>query len=286
MTTQHWHGKAAVVTGAARGQGASFVQALLAQGAHVLAVDAATPDSADWQVLQQSTHELPGQLDVLAGDVATPACWDAVAHWLDVPGRVPWALVNNAGITGRRDTVTRTVLEDWERVLSVNLTGAMLGIRSVAPRMPRGGSIVNIGSTVGMTGYHAAAYSCSKWALRGLTRSAALELAPRGVRINCVCPGVIDTDMIRSNPALVQALQHIIPMQHMAGAHQIAQVVMFLLSDASSYLTGADLPVDGGITGGGIYWPVGLATGALNLGTGSALFESVPSSQPPLRRQS
>lgn len=270
MTAQHWSGKAAVVTGAARGQGACFAQSLLAQGAQVFALDASPFDGPDWTALTRSALDLPGQLEVLQADVATQDCWDAVARWLDVPGRTPVALVNNAGITGRRDTVTRTVLEDWERVLSVNLTGAMLGIRTVAPRMPRGGSIVNIGSTVGMTGYHAAAYSCSKWALRGLTRSAALELAPHGVRVNCVCPGVIDTDMIRSNPALVQALQHIIPMQKMAGAQQIAQVVMFLLGAESYYLTGADLPVDGGITGGGIYWPVGLATGALDPGTGPA----------------
>lgn len=270
MTAQHWRGKAAVVTGAARGQGACFAQALLAQGAQVLAVDAAALGSPDWAALQHSARDLPGQLDVLQADVAAEDCWNAVARWLDALACTPWALVNNAGITGRRDTVTRTVLEDWERVLSVNLTGAMLGIRTVAPRMPRGGAIVNIGSTVGMTGYHAAAYSCSKWALRGLTRSAALELAPRGVRVNCVCPGVIDTDMIRSNPALVQALQHIIPMQQMAGAQQIAQAVMFLLGPESSYLTGADLPVDGGITGGGIYWPVGSAIGALDCGTSPA----------------
>lgn len=270
MTVQHWSGKAAVVTGAARGQGACFARSLLTQGAQVLAVDAVALDGSDWSVLTQSARNLPGQLEVLQADVSTTDCWDAVASWLDVPGRMPTALVNNAGITGRRDTVTRTLLEDWERVLSVNLTGAMLGIQTVAPRMSRGGSVVNIGSTVGMTGYHAAAYSCSKWALRGLTRSAALELAPRGVRVNCVCPGVIDTDMIRSNPALVQALQHIIPMRQMAGAEQIAQVVMFLLGPESSYLTGADLPVDGGITGGGIYWPVGLATGALDPGTSPA----------------
>ena len=270
MTSQYWQGKATIVTGAARGQGACFVEALLAQGAQVLALDAAALDSADWVTLPQSTRDLPGQLDVLQADVATEDCWHEVSRWLDTLTCAPWALVNNAGITGRRDTVTRTVLQDWDRVLDVNLKGAMLGIRTVAPLMPRGGAIVNIGSTVGMTGYHAAAYSCSKWALRGLTRSAALELAPRGVRVNCVCPGVIDTDMIRNNPALVQALQHIIPMQLMAGAQQIAQAVMFLLGSESSYLTGADLPVDGGITGGGIYWSVGSAIGALDNGTSPA----------------
>jgi len=267
MSTSHWTDKAAVVTGAARGQGASFALGLIEQGARVLAVDALPPDNAAWHSLKTAAAGHAGQLDTLVADVSTPACWQQVKAWLQDIDQTPWALVNNAGITGQRATVTRTDLADWERVMSVNLTGSMLGIQAVAPLMPRGGAIVNIGSTVGMTGYHAAAYSCSKWAMRGLTRSAALELAPRGVRVNCVCPGVIDTEMIRNNPNLVKALAHIIPMQHMAGAQHIAEVVMFLLSPQSSYLTGADLPVDGGITGGGIYWPVGLATGALGQGT-------------------
>ena len=114
-----------------------------------------------------------------------------------------------------------------------------------------------------MTGYYSAAYSTSKWALRGLTKSAALELAPRGVRVNCVCPGVVDTDMIKTHAELYAALRSIIPMKHMAAPEQIAEVLMFLLGPNSSYVTGADIAVDGGVTSGGIFWPVGQAVGAL-----------------------
>jgi NAD(P)-dependent dehydrogenase (short-subunit alcohol dehydrogenase family) len=145
----------------------------------------------------------------------------------------------------------------------VNLTGSFLGIKNLAPLMPKGGSIVSISSTVGLTGYFSAAYSTSKWALRGLTKSAAMELASLGVRVNCICPGVVDTEMIRNNQKLFDALQTITPMGHMAQADQLADAMFFLLGPQSAYITGVDLAVDGGLTSGGIFWPVGRAMGAL-----------------------
>jgi NAD(P)-dependent dehydrogenase (short-subunit alcohol dehydrogenase family) len=114
-----------------------------------------------------------------------------------------------------------------------------------------------------MTGYFSAAYSCSKWALRGLTRSAAMELGPRGIRVNCICPGVVDTEMVRNYPALVETLKGIIALEHMAQPEQLADVMFFLLGPQSSYITGADLAVDGGVTGTGIYWPVGRELGVI-----------------------
>ncbi|MDB5849616.1 MAG: putative short chain dehydrogenase, partial [Rhodoferax sp.] len=166
-------------------------------------------------------------------------------------------------------TVTKTGLDEWEQVLRVNLTGAFLGIKALAPLMRAGASIVNVSSTVGMTGYYSAAYSTSKWALRGLTKSAAMELAPSGIRVNCVCPGVVDTEMIRSNARLFEALQGITPMGHMAAPAQIAEVIFFLLGPQASYVTGADIAVDGGVTGGGIFWPVGRAVGAVGTAEGA-----------------
>lgn len=254
----YWAGKIVVVTGSARGQGAALTRKLLSGGAKVYAIDLIGPDDPAWTPLRDP---FPGRLVVWAQDVSAEDGWKSLVRALDDAGECPVALVNNAGITGARHTVTKTELEDWERVLAVNLTGAMLGMRAIAPRMPRGGSIVNISSTVGMTGYHSAAYSTSKWGLRGLTRSAALELAPRGVRVNSVCPGVVDTELIHTNQALVQALQSVIPMGSMAQPEQIAEVVLFLLGPSASYVTGADFAVDGGITGGGIYWPVGRELG-------------------------
>lgn len=262
MTDMYWPGKAVVVTGGARGQGASLVSMLLREGAEVHVVDCLPRDDPAWQPLRDGGMG-PGCLVEWPQDVADAQGWDTLARTLGEAGAALVGLVNNAGITGPRNTVTNTVLADWERVLGINLTGAMLGIRALAPLMPRGGAIVNIASTVAMTGYYSAAYSTSKWALRGLTKSAALELAPRGIRVNCVCPGVVDTEMIHNSPALVAALQNVIPMQEMAAPEQIADVVAFLLGPHSSYVTGADIAVDGGVTSGGIYWPVGLATGAL-----------------------
>lgn len=263
MSASTWSGKAVVVTGGARGQGASLAALLLREGALVHVVDTLPDSDPAWQALRDAGEADGGRLVVRPHDVSRPEAWDQLAQDLAAGGTPLLGLVNNAGITGPRNTVTRTVLADWQRVLDINLTGAMLSIRALAPLMPRGGSIVNIASTVAMTGYYNAAYSASKWALRGLTRSAALELAPRGVRVNCVCPGVVDTEMIHDSPALVAALQQVIPMQRRAAPEQIAEVVAFLLGPQSSYVTGADIAVDGGVTGGGIYWPVGLATGAL-----------------------
>ena len=259
----HWPGKAAVVSGGARGMGGAVALALLRDGAVVHVLDALPAADPAWAALHAAASGVPGQLVVHHGDVSTPAAWEALAAALNAGGLPLAGLVNNAGITGPRNTVTQTVLADWERVMAVNLTGAMLGLRTLAPLMHGGGAVVNISSTVGMTGYHNAAYSASKWALRGLTRSAAMELAPRGVRVNCVCPGVVDTELIHTSPALVAALQNVIPMQAMAAPEQVAQVICFLLGPQASYVTGADFAVDGGVSGGGLYWPVGRAVGAL-----------------------
>ena len=267
-TENYWHGKSAVVTGGARGQGASIARMLLKAGAHVLVMDRLPTDDPAWQDLRNSAADQRGTLVCLELDVASPEAWESVAEQVKSDGKPLMGLVNNAGISGQRNTVTKTSLEEWELVLRVNLTGAFLGIRALAPLMPAGASIVNISSTVGLTGYYSAAYSTSKWALRGLTKSAALELAPRGVRVNCICPGVVDTEMIRGNARLFEALQSITPMGHMAAPDQIADVMLFLLSPGSSYVTGTDIAVDGGVTGGGIFWPVGLAVGALQAPVG------------------
>ncbi len=259
----YWLGKAAVVTGGARGQGASIAKMLTRAGAHVYVMDCLPAGDIAWQQLQAYSKIQSGSLTVMELDVARPASWDAVVEAVQNSKLALCGLVNNAGITGPRNTVTQATLEEWEHVLRINLTGAFLGIHALAPLMRGGSSIINISSTVGLTGYYSAAHSTSKWALRGLTKSAALELAPQGICVNCVCPGVVDTDMNKTNLNLYNALQSIIPMQHKAAPEQIADVLMFLLEPNSSYITGADIAVDGGVTSGGIYWLVAQAVGAL-----------------------
>lgn len=260
-----WLGKTAVVTGGARGQGACVARLLLEAGAAVLVLDVLPPSDVAWQTLKAGARGLPGHLLPVQGDVADEATWLTVVDQVQELGLPLRGLVNNAGITGARAPVTQTDLAQWESVMAVNLTGSFLGVRHLAPLMERGAAIVNVSSVTGLTGYFSAAYTCSKWALRGLTRSAALELAPRGVRVNCICPGVVDTDMIRNHPALVQALQTIVPMQQMAQADQLAEVIFFLLGSQAAYITGADLAVDGGLSGGGIFWPVGRSLGVLGV---------------------
>lgn len=264
----HWNGKAAVVTGGARGQGASITRMLVAAGARVTVMDRLPLSDPAWACLDAQVRGQPGSLAPVQADIGEEAAWRDVAARLQADGRPLLGLVNNAGITGPRNTVTRASLAEWEQVLRVNLTGAFLGIQHLAPLMPTGGSIVNISSVVGLTGYFSAAYSTSKWALRGLTRSAALELAPAGVRVNCICPGVVDTELIRTNARLFEALQNITPMGHMAHPDQVAEVMFFLLGPRAAYVTGADIAVDGGVSGGGIFWPVGQAVGALGAPAG------------------
>jgi 3alpha(or 20beta)-hydroxysteroid dehydrogenase len=162
-------------------------------------------------------------------------------------------LVNNAGIPYRAHLHDMD-LENWNRVIGINLTGTMLGMRTLTPLMPDndGASIVNIGSIAGLTAHFALAYTVSKWGLRGLTKAAALELAPRGIRVNIVHPGPIETPILdNASPVFIQASIE----QTLAGrfgqAEEVADVVVFLLSARASYLNGAEIPVDGGHTSHG-----------------------------------
>jgi 3alpha(or 20beta)-hydroxysteroid dehydrogenase len=223
-------GKVVVVTGAARGQGAAEVTALRAEGATVIGLDVIEPQDGGWR-----RH-----------DVASERDWSELARWLlERHGRVD-GLVNNAGIT-HRARLGETRLEDWNRVLAVNVTGAFLGIQALAPLMRAGSSIVNISSIASATGHFPPAYTASKWALNGLSRVASLELGPRGIRVNTVLPGVIDTPMGADVPTTIrQLLTDDIPLGRRGTPDDLAGLVVFLLSDESGFISGAEIPVDGG----------------------------------------
>jgi 3alpha(or 20beta)-hydroxysteroid dehydrogenase len=132
-------------------------------------------------------------------------------------------------------------------VLRINLTGAMLGIQAITPLMTAGGSIVNISSRAALSGHFTAAYTASKWGLRGLSRVASLEFGPRGIRSNCLFPGYIDTPMVRSAPpAFAEASIKEIPVGRPGTPADIAPLVVYLISDESAYVSGAEISVDGG----------------------------------------
>lgn len=239
MSRTRLAGRTVVITGAARGQGAAEVTAAAREGAVVVATD----------VLDELGEELTSSLraeglDVRYRhlDVSSPDGWAALAADLDVVH----GLVNNAGIP-MRARLGEVELADWNKAFAVNTTGAMLGIQALAPLMPAGSSIVNIGSVAGLTAHHAVAYTTSKWALRGLSKVAALELAPRGIRTNVIHPGYIETPlMTTANPVFVEAHLSMTPQGRAGTVDEVAPLVVYLLSDESSYVNGSEITVDGG----------------------------------------
>ncbi|MFQ0815895.1 short-chain dehydrogenase [Brucella anthropi] len=266
-----WNDKTVIVTGAAQGQGAAEVRALFDLGATVFALDVVDAKDPRWASLQDHAKSDPGRLRIQQLDVADEFAWEKLAESLSAENVRVHGLINNAGITLRK-TVGQTTPEEWRRVLSINLDGAFFGIHYIAPLMQSGGAIVNISSTAGLTGYFSAAYTASKWALRGLTRSAAQELADRNIRVNSICPGLVETPMIHKANAVHDAekakLFHegnrqATLLSRGAAPEEIASVATFLLGPDASFITAADIPVDGGMTGGGIYWKIGKMTGNL-----------------------
>ena len=184
-------------------------------------------------------------------DVSDPISWQALERELRERFGGVHGLVNNAAIQSRQ-RLGHVDPQEWERVLAVNLTGPMLGIQTLLPLMSGGASIVNVASVAAVIGLYAVAYATSKWGLRGLTQTAAAELAPLGIRVNAIHPGYISTPMTAAAPAGSQgASLNLVPLERPGTPHEVAEVVAFLMSDAASYVSGAELAVDGGFSGGG-----------------------------------
>jgi 3alpha(or 20beta)-hydroxysteroid dehydrogenase len=247
-------GKTIVVTGASRGQGAVEAAEFARAGGRVILAD----------VRDDLGHELANSIAGEGGraeyrhlDVSQPDEWERLVRDLREDGGLH-VVVNNAGITHRRGRIMESELEDWDRLIATNLKGPLLGIKLSAPliRESGGGSIVNIGSVAGLTAHFAATYGVTKWAVRGLTKAAALELVDWGIRVNAVHPGIVETPAVEGSEDFVDVMRSNTPMQRTGLAEEIAAAVLFLASDEASFITGVDLAVDGGFTDVAPYWRV------------------------------
>jgi NAD(P)-dependent dehydrogenase (short-subunit alcohol dehydrogenase family) len=236
-------GKVCVVTGAAQGQGLAEALLLDAEGAIVYACDLADEPPGELGRTDQVAYR---RLDVTKRDD-----WGALAsELLQRHGRVD-GLVANAGVTWRARLADLDP-DDLARVGDVNVTGALLGLQALTPLMPSGGSVVLVGSVAALTGHISAAYTVSKWGLRGLAKVACLELGPQGIRVNTVHPGFIETPMTASaSDAFRSANVTETPLGRTGSVHEVAPLVLFLLSDESAFISGAEIPVDGGLTAHG-----------------------------------
>jgi 3alpha(or 20beta)-hydroxysteroid dehydrogenase len=236
-------GRVAIVSGGASGMGATHARACAAEGARVVVFDVSEGDSA---ALRRDIGDT--RLQFVRGDVSSSADWErVVGATLEHFGSLD-ILVNNAGIAAaqRLESVSEA---EYRRVLDINQVGVFLGMQAVVPAMRAAGagSIVNISSTSGLVGFEDNfAYVAAKWAVRGMTRAAALELARHGIRVNTVCPGETDTPLLRSDPTAIPPEQS--RFGRWARPEEVSAAVIFLASDEASYVSGSDVIVDAAYT--------------------------------------
>lgn len=250
--------RVAIVTGGSRGQGEAEARLLAEAGAAVMVCDVL---EAEGEALAGALRAQGHEARFLTLDVSSGESWknaiEAVRGW---KGRLD-VLVNNAGIINRK-SLNDTPLEAWDRLIGINLTGTFLGIQAAAPLMREngGGSIVNISSNSAFSGHYDPAYTASKWGVRGLTRTAAMEYVSWGIRVNSVCPGLIVTGLNANAPHL-QPMIGLTPMKRSGTPEEVAKLVLFLAGEDSSFITGEDFLIDGGFTSGAGYRRVAVESG-------------------------
>ncbi len=244
--------RAGVVTGAASGLGRATVLAFARRGERIVVADR---DAEQGAAVVAEAESLGGEARFVATDVTDPAACEAmVAACLDAFGTLDFA-VNNAGTTGTPGSVVDYPLDAWRATMAVNLDGVFFSMRAELPHMVAAGAgaIVNVASGAGLVGFAGLpAYVASKHGVVGLTKSAALECAPRGVRINSVCPGTVRTPMLEGymggDERVERAMTAGVPLGRLGTPDEIAEAIVWLCSDAASYMVGHALVVDGGAT--------------------------------------
>ena len=243
-------GKVALISGGARGIGAAIARRFLSEGASVVIGDVLIEEGL---ALAEELGHAGVEITFTPLDVTSESSWaDAVALTIDRFGRLD-ILVNNAGIT-IRELIENETRESWDRIMEINAKGVFLGTRAVLPEMKRhgNGAIVNMSSSYGnIASPNSAIYGASKAAVRLFTKSTAIQNAGLGVRANSVHPGPVNAPLIQEFlpfPEKVRQLESLVPMGRLGQPDEIANAVLFLASDESSFMTGSELVIDGGIT--------------------------------------
>jgi len=240
-------GKVAIVTGGARGLGEAFVRRLAAEGASVIFTDVLDKEGA---ALEQA---LGNSVRFLHHDVTQESEWQQVVKTAEAIFGPVNVLVNNAGIS-HSAFIESYEESDFRRVMDINVVGVFLGMKAVVPSMRVAGigAIINISSTSGLRGVQGAlAYTASKFAVRGMTKAAAVELAPCSIRVNSIHPGPTRTPMTSSEAIgadIIQGVIDQIPAKRMGEPYEFANVVLLLASDEAGFATGAEFVLDGGLT--------------------------------------
>jgi 3alpha(or 20beta)-hydroxysteroid dehydrogenase len=233
-------GKVAIVTGGARGMGASHARVLVAEGATMFIADVLD------DLGERLVRQIGGSARYVHLDVIDPDQWESAIATVTAEFGTVDVVVNNAGIVNGAP-IQNFPINQWQRIIDVNLTGTFLGIRAVVGPMIAvgGGSIINVSSVAGLRGsVWSHGYVASKWAVRGLSKWAALELAPHNIRVNSIHPGHVPTAMVANLPDDFWT----IPLGRPGALYEVSAFVLFLASDESSYATGTEFTVDGGLT--------------------------------------
>lgn len=237
-------GKVAIITGGARGMGAAHAKRFLEEGAKVVITDILTEEG------EAVAKELGNGIKFMKHDVTKASEWEKVIMETESVFGPVNVLVNNAGIALLK-SIGKMTEAQYRKVIDVNQVSVFLGMKYVHPSMSKAGngSIINVSSISGLSGnMDSIAYSASKFAVRGMTKSAAIEFGTAGIRVNSVHPGITETPMVRKNR--VSKMAKAIPLQRTAQPEEVSDLLVYLASDESSYVTGAEFVIDGGLTAG------------------------------------